>query len=343
MAQPRVFISSTCYDLEEIREQIDFFLTEYQFETILSEKGDVFFDYSIHTHDSCLREVTNCDYFILIIGGRFGGKYIQDPSKSIVNAEYETALSNNIPIITFIKQSVYNEHLTYVHNKDKNIHYHSIDKQEYASNIFEFINSVRLRLTNNQIHPFSTGNQIKNILKKQFASMIYTYPKNNNPSLRENTLLEIIQDIRNHSNITKDIVELLYLNKDNDLDKEGRLINISANQDLYNFFLKIKLIFSLSQFENPTYYRLQNNIEDKFKWFEFLALSPEFEIISISSPYSNRIINTKFNSIIHKKTMIHFVLDPTSQDFKSLDTLFNSIKQLDYQYFNHLIVSEFNL
>ena len=37
MAKPRVFISSTCYDLKEIRSQIREFIFDYGYEPILSE------------------------------------------------------------------------------------------------------------------------------------------------------------------------------------------------------------------------------------------------------------------------------------------------------------------
>ena len=42
MAVPKVFISSTCFDLSEIREQLSRFISNYGFEPVLSEHGDVF-------------------------------------------------------------------------------------------------------------------------------------------------------------------------------------------------------------------------------------------------------------------------------------------------------------
>ena len=54
MAKPRIFVSSTCYDLKEIRSQIREFIIDYGYEPILSEFGDIFFDYGEHPQDSCL-------------------------------------------------------------------------------------------------------------------------------------------------------------------------------------------------------------------------------------------------------------------------------------------------
>lgn len=43
MATPKVFVSSTCYDLGETRESIIRFIPTFGFEPILSDHGDVFF------------------------------------------------------------------------------------------------------------------------------------------------------------------------------------------------------------------------------------------------------------------------------------------------------------
>jgi hypothetical protein len=42
MATPRVFISSTCYDLKYIRENLKFFIQNAGYEPVLSEEGNVF-------------------------------------------------------------------------------------------------------------------------------------------------------------------------------------------------------------------------------------------------------------------------------------------------------------
>ena len=52
MAIPRVFISSTCYDLKYIRENLRFFIKTIGYDPILSEEGGIFYDpknmYKIH-------------------------------------------------------------------------------------------------------------------------------------------------------------------------------------------------------------------------------------------------------------------------------------------------------
>ncbi|WP_080433087.1 DUF4062 domain-containing protein [Burkholderia ubonensis] len=84
MATSRVSISSTCYDLKYIRENLKYFIRNIGCEPVLSEDGSVFFDLAKHTHDSCLTEVQNCQIFFLTIGGRFGGEF-NGKSTSIAN------------------------------------------------------------------------------------------------------------------------------------------------------------------------------------------------------------------------------------------------------------------
>lgn len=83
MAAPRVFLSSTCYDMAEVRDSLKSFIESYGFEPCLSDYGDVFYHPDLHTHESCINEISNCQLLILLIGGRFGGSYVADTSKSI--------------------------------------------------------------------------------------------------------------------------------------------------------------------------------------------------------------------------------------------------------------------
>ena len=174
MAIPKVFVSSTCYDLKYIRENLKYFINNIGFEAVLSECGDVFYDPKIHTHDSCLHEVANCQLFVLIIGGRYGGAF-HDENKSITNKEYEEAINLKIPVFTLVEQSVWAEHFVYQKNrrnpKAKDVIYPSVDNIK----IFEFIDEVRKRNSNNAIVPFADFSGIEVYLKKQWAGMMYNF------------------------------------------------------------------------------------------------------------------------------------------------------------------------
>ncbi len=176
MAIPRVFVSSTCYDLKYIRENLRFFIKTIGYDPILSEDGSVFFNPKMHTHQACLAEVPNCQIFILVIGGRYGS-LIKKGSTSITNAEYMEAVKLKIPIFTLVEQAVYSDHYVYTnnrHNKEVDITkiiYPSVDNIK----IFDFIDQVRLNTIDNAIVPFKDFSDIESYLRQQWAGMMFSF------------------------------------------------------------------------------------------------------------------------------------------------------------------------
>jgi hypothetical protein len=72
VARPRVFVSSTYYDLKHIRSSLDNFIESLGYDSVLSEKGDIAYSPDIPLDESCYREASGADIFVLIIGGRYG-------------------------------------------------------------------------------------------------------------------------------------------------------------------------------------------------------------------------------------------------------------------------------
>ena len=77
MAAPRVFVSSTCYDLHEVRYQLRTFIEDFGFIPVMSEYGDIFYDYKKHVQDACKDEIEKSQLFILIIGNNYGLEVIE--------------------------------------------------------------------------------------------------------------------------------------------------------------------------------------------------------------------------------------------------------------------------
>ncbi|WP_455884693.1 DUF4062 domain-containing protein [Pseudomonas spelaei] len=233
MATPRVFVSSTCYDLADERDGMVAFCNSFGFDTALSERGDVFYHPDLHTHTACVRETSNCQIFILIIGGRFGGKYISDKAKSITNAEYAAAREQGIPICTFIKQDVLNDHNLWQRNKDKSfikdITFPSIDKQEHAIDIFNFIDQIRQAPNNNGFFGFNLNKEIFVHLRKQWAGMFFDYLQTRSLTKQFSTTNQTLAALTAASEKIEEIVKGIYQNvegagaKDalNTMDLEG--------------------------------------------------------------------------------------------------------------------------
>ena len=197
MSKLKVFVSSTCYDLNIVRSQLRSFIEKMGYEPVMSDYNDILYDPRVHTHESCIKEVQNCDVVVLIIGSRFGGEAIPSlldkidwvklgslssktevleatQKKSITQLEIFKAIENEIPIYVFIDNSVFHDHLFYEKNKHaadfiKTVKFPSIEKNETATYIFEFINFLRARVTNNGITPFSTIEDIESYLRNQWS------------------------------------------------------------------------------------------------------------------------------------------------------------------------------
>lgn len=105
--RPVVFVSSTCYDLKQIRADLKEFIEEnYGFEAMLSEFDSFPIDPCVGTFENCLNNVDRCaDVFVLIVGNRYG--YVLESGKSVTNLEYLHAKSKGIPMYIFVSKQIY--------------------------------------------------------------------------------------------------------------------------------------------------------------------------------------------------------------------------------------------
>lgn len=189
-----------------------------------------FFHPDLHTHEACINEISNCHLFILIIGGRFGGKYVYDKTKSITNAEYEAASQLRIPIFTYIKRNVLDNHHLFQENKDQpfidKLKFPAIDNPQDAINIFNFINKVRKSSINNAYEPFEFLSDIENHLRKQWASMFFDFLKNREITLQINNTSKSVDSLVVTTDKLEELVKSLYMS----LDKSHASIEIEIIQ-----------------------------------------------------------------------------------------------------------------
>ena len=162
MGKTRVFISSTCYDLSQIRRDLKDGIREMGHEPMLSEDKDFPIDPSLTSSENCINAVRNdADVFVLIIGNKYGHKL--ESGQSITNSEFLTAVEKGIPVYTFsLKQMV---HLLpfWKNNRTADFSYIVDDNK-----VFEFLEDVREKRSKWNFE-FETAQDILEILKSQLS------------------------------------------------------------------------------------------------------------------------------------------------------------------------------
>ncbi|OGU15970.1 MAG: hypothetical protein A2076_04850 [Geobacteraceae bacterium GWC2_53_11] len=152
MAIPRVFISSTFYDLRQVREDLERFIKELGYEPVRHETGAIPYGKEDTPEAYAYREVELCDIIITIIGGKYGTASQHEHGYSITQNELRRALEKGIQVFIFIEKSVLSEFSTYKINKDnKSTKYNFVDDIK----VYEFIEHLYKLPRNNPISGWS--------------------------------------------------------------------------------------------------------------------------------------------------------------------------------------------
>jgi 6-pyruvoyl-tetrahydropterin synthase len=177
MAKPRIFISSTCFDLNDIRSELTDYLEKYNFEVLNSQLKNFGVAPGIHSHSACLEQVENADFFIVILGGRRGGTFIGS-EKSITNEEYSLAVKKGIPIMIFVNQRVNETSLLYKKNPTSD--FSSVVED---NRIFHFIDYIKSSSEDNWVFQFQNVNDIKDTIKAQLSYYLLLFSQNQKKSI----------------------------------------------------------------------------------------------------------------------------------------------------------------
>lgn len=238
MAKPRVFLSSTFYDLKQVRADIDMFVENLGYEPVRNEEGDIPYGKDDALEEYCYKEIKNIDILISIIGGRFGSESKRNMS-SISQIEVKTALKEGKQIYIFIEKNVLAEYETYLLNKDNDTKFRYVDDIR----IYKFIEEIKGLSANNNIKGFETANDITRYLKEQFAGLFQRF-------LEEQTRIKEISIISNLEKTAQTLNKLVnYLSDENKGQAEEINRILTINHSLvetirtlfkipYNFYIE---------------------------------------------------------------------------------------------------------
>lgn len=191
--KPRVFVSSTFYDLKYVRDDLSNFIRIHDFEPIMFDDGDIVYTPDKRLDSSCYAAMRSADMCILIIGGNYCNPSTSiDPSCtddfiSITRQEFKAAHEEGMPIFVFIDNKVYIEYEVFEKNYVAISNGASIAFS--ATNnigIFSLIRDIKKLAM--PITPFEKTFHIKHALSSQWSDMFTDYLS----TLRERNSVETL-------------------------------------------------------------------------------------------------------------------------------------------------------
>jgi hypothetical protein len=177
------------------------FIEDYGFQAVLSEYGDIFYDYKKHIQDACLEEINKCQLFILIVGNNYGSVYHNNPvdsePDSVTLQEFKKSIESDLSKHIFVNRDVDHDYRNYKKLLNKHIEKSLEHDVQYTDEdidrirtifgktymfpedsyryIFRFLDILNEPKTNNGIETFDSFNDIREHLRKQWSGLVYDY------------------------------------------------------------------------------------------------------------------------------------------------------------------------
>jgi hypothetical protein len=257
VAKPRIFISSTFFDLRQVREELERFIREMGYEPVRHETGAIPYYKEEPLESSAYREVELCDIIINIVGGRFGTASGDGSGNSITQRELATALERGIQVFIFVEQAVRAELDTYRLNKTtKGVKFSSVDDIR----IFDFLDGLYQLKQNNPITPFQTAKDIVEFLRTQWAGLFQRF-------LREPTRVAEFRALDEMKSITNTLQQFVdFLTKASQNNEEAIKSLLLVNHPAFRRLAKL----------TGTQYRIFfENLDELNKWLEARNFEPQ--------------------------------------------------------------------
>jgi hypothetical protein len=253
VAKPRVFISSTFYDLRHVREDLERFIKELGYEPVRNETGSIPYGRDEAPESYAYREVELCDIIVAVIGGRFGKESQQNDGYSISQTELRRALEKGIQVFVFIEKGVLAEYSTYLLNKERaDTRYKFVDNIK----IYQFIEELYKLPRNNSIAAFETSADIVEYLRAQWSGLFQGF-------LQEQQRLSeirVLDEMKSVSGTLQQLVEFLTEERRNS-DEAIRNI-LTANHPAFRRFAELTKapyrVFFATRTELDTWLKARN-------------------------------------------------------------------------------------
>jgi hypothetical protein len=173
----RVFICSTCYDLIDLRAELQAFFREAGAEAILSDNLSSEFQVmpDRNSIETCLDNVRNCDEFLIVLSNRYGPSLAKAGYQDVsaTHLEYLEAVKCKKPIRMFVRDRLEADYSLYQKNRKDNPNLKLLwCKEQKDWKLFDLLEEHR-KLSkkdahNNWVWTFRDSTELKNRLTLEF-------------------------------------------------------------------------------------------------------------------------------------------------------------------------------
>jgi hypothetical protein len=172
----RIFISSTVYDLVDVRAEVSAFISDLGLTPILS--GSVSGDFrqvpDANSIESCLANVRRSEAMILVLSQRYGPtlKKAGFRDVSATHLEYDEARKQNIPIYMYVRDRLEADYSIWKKNKDATDIKFSWVKEEHDRRLFDIVHAhqslAKQAKHSNWYDLFRDSLELKALIKRDF-------------------------------------------------------------------------------------------------------------------------------------------------------------------------------
>jgi hypothetical protein len=288
-----VFVSSTIYDLLDLRAELKYLFDGLKIHSKFSEINDSKFkiDYKKSSIETCLNNINDVDYFIIIIDQRYGPslKDVGYEDVSATHLEYKKACELKKKILFCIRDRTEADYNFYKKSKDKENFNGQWVKNQKDNQLFELIQEhIKLydKSKNNWYFRFENSVQLKNIIKNNLQEelLLERLPEriafNELPNLiysfevEHNSIQWIIKGEVKNQGKTSAFINIL---KWSGSDENANIHILASNETFSMSFLLTKfteytntLILDYSSYDGINIY---DEIDVKLKMLSYTSLS----------------------------------------------------------------------
>lgn len=174
----RVFVSSTCYDLIDIRAEVEAQLRELGLQPILSDRPSSEFALSGYRDsiEACFANVRASDSVVVILSQRYGPRLGRTgyPDISATHLEYREAKKANKPIFLYVRDRLEADYSLWKQNEKSSDLRFSWVREKRDHGLFELMEEhrklLRARKHSNWVWTFRDSVELKDRISRDLAS-----------------------------------------------------------------------------------------------------------------------------------------------------------------------------